>query len=165
VVLTGLAPRPGERAADLYAGVGLFSALLAEAVGPGGRVVALERHRRSSRDAARNTADLPAAEVRCESVTPRSLRALGPLDLVVLDPPREGAGKALIAALTRLEPAPRRVAYVACDPASFARDLEVALEAGWTMPTLRAFDLFPMTEHVELVAFLEPPASRPVEGA
>jgi tRNA/tmRNA/rRNA uracil-C5-methylase (TrmA/RlmC/RlmD family) len=52
---------------------------------------------------------------------------------------------------------PRRLAYVACDPASFARDLKVFLDAGWEMDGLRAFDLFPMTEHVELVAILHPP--------
>jgi tRNA/tmRNA/rRNA uracil-C5-methylase (TrmA/RlmC/RlmD family) len=50
------------------------------------------------------------------------------------------------------------MAYVACDPASFARDLRVALDAGWQLASLRAFDIFPMTEHVELVAILEPPS-------
>jgi tRNA/tmRNA/rRNA uracil-C5-methylase (TrmA/RlmC/RlmD family) len=52
------------------------------------------------------------------------------------------------------------MAYVSCDPASFARDLRVALDAGWSMDSLRAFDLFPMTEHVESVAILVPPAVR-----
>jgi tRNA/tmRNA/rRNA uracil-C5-methylase (TrmA/RlmC/RlmD family) len=61
-------------------------------------------------------------------------------------------------ALTAIQPAPRRIAYVACDPASFARDLRVALDAGWELGSLRAFDMFPMTEHVELVALLDPPA-------
>ena len=60
-------------------------------------------------------------------------------------------------ALVSLRPRPRRLVYVACDPASFARDLRVALDAGWTLGTLRGFDLFPMTEHVELVALLLPP--------
>jgi tRNA/tmRNA/rRNA uracil-C5-methylase (TrmA/RlmC/RlmD family) len=55
--------------------------------------------------------------------------------------------------------APRRVAYVACDPATFARDLRVFLDAGWSLASLRAFDIFPMTEHVELVAVLQPSAS------
>jgi tRNA/tmRNA/rRNA uracil-C5-methylase (TrmA/RlmC/RlmD family) len=73
----------------------------------------------------------------------------------VLDPPRAGAGVAVARALVAL--APTRIAYVACDPASFARDLRVFLDAGWSMPSLRAFDLFPMTEHVELVALLTPP--------
>ena len=61
-------------------------------------------------------------------------------------------------AIVHRDPAPRRIAYVSCDPASFARDLRVALDARWTLGPLRAFDLFPMTEHVELVGMLEPPA-------
>jgi tRNA/tmRNA/rRNA uracil-C5-methylase (TrmA/RlmC/RlmD family) len=62
-----------------------------------------------------------------------------------------------MASLTALRPGPRRIVYVACDPASFARDLRVLLEAGWTLGSLRAFDLFPMTEHIELVAVVDPP--------
>jgi tRNA/tmRNA/rRNA uracil-C5-methylase (TrmA/RlmC/RlmD family) len=156
-VLDGLEPQPGERAADLYAGVGLFAALLGERVGPGGRVVAVEEDARACADAARNAHDLPHVRVRTAPVTPELLGRLGALDLVVLDPPRSGAGVALTGALSRLRP--RRMAYVACDAASFARDLRVLLDARWTMPSLRAFDLFPMTEHVELVALLEPPGS------
>jgi tRNA/tmRNA/rRNA uracil-C5-methylase (TrmA/RlmC/RlmD family) len=82
---------------------------------------------------------------------------LGTPDVLVLDPAREGAGRGVMAALAGLRPTPRRVAYVSCDPASFARDLRVLTDAGWTMPALRAFDCFPMTEHVELVAMLDPP--------
>jgi tRNA/tmRNA/rRNA uracil-C5-methylase (TrmA/RlmC/RlmD family) len=76
---------------------------------------------------------------------------------VVLDPPRAGAGIETTRALARMRP--RRLAYVACDPASFARDLRVMLDAHWSLEGLRAFDLFPMTEHVELVAILHPPRS------
>lgn len=155
-VLEGLAPRAGERTLDLFAGVGLFSVLLAEAVGPTGSVVAVERDRRACADARHNARDHPQVAVRAARVTPELVTELGSVDLVVLDPPREGAGRALVAALVGLRPAPRRVAYVACDPASFARDLKFALDAGWAMPCLRAFDQFPMTEHVELVAILEP---------
>jgi len=63
----------------------------------------------------------------------------------------------VIGALCALEPSPRRIAYVSCEPAPFARDLRIMLAAGWTLGSLRAFDLFPMTEHVELVAVLERP--------
>jgi tRNA/tmRNA/rRNA uracil-C5-methylase (TrmA/RlmC/RlmD family) len=83
------------------------------------------------------------------------LGRVGRPSLVVLDPPRAGAGLELSRALVSLAPA--RIAYAACDPASFARDLRVFLDAGWSMPSLRAFDLFPMTEHVELIALLTPP--------
>ncbi|MCU1495967.1 MAG: methyltransferase, TrmA family [Acidimicrobiaceae bacterium] len=159
-VLGGLKPRRGERALDLFAGVGLFSVLLAEAVGGHGSVVAVERDPRASADARHNVKDYPQVIVRSATVTPGLVSGLGHCDLVVLDPPREGVGREVMATLVALRPAPRRVAYVACDPASFARDLRVALDARWRISSLRAFDQFPMTEHVEIVAILEPPAGR-----
>jgi tRNA/tmRNA/rRNA uracil-C5-methylase (TrmA/RlmC/RlmD family) len=162
-VLDGLDPRPGESAVDLYAGVGLFAALLAERVGATGSVVAVEEDRRACTDAARNLAGLPWAATVMAPVTPKLLRDVEPVGTgswtAVLDPPRAGAGIDLTRTLSRWRP--RRLAYVACDPASFARDLRVLLDAGWSMPSLRAFDLFPMTEHVELVALLEPPPGPP----
>jgi tRNA/tmRNA/rRNA uracil-C5-methylase (TrmA/RlmC/RlmD family) len=152
-VLDFLRPAPGETALDLYAGAGLFAGLLATAVGPAGRVVAVEADPRAAADAAGN---VPGIEVRAARVTPGLLGGLGlSPDLVVLDPPRSGAGAAVMAALLAI--APRAVAYVACDPATLARDLRVALDAGWELRGLRAFDCFPMTHHVEAVALLEPP--------
>jgi tRNA/tmRNA/rRNA uracil-C5-methylase (TrmA/RlmC/RlmD family) len=132
--------------------------LLAERVVPDGSVVAVERSGRACADAARNTAGLGGVTVVRADVTPDLVASgLGSPDLVVLDPAREGAGRGVMAALAGLRPPPRRVAYVSCDAASFARDLRVLTDAGWSMPSLRALDLFPMTEHVELVAVLEPP--------
>ncbi|HEY9439028.1 MAG TPA: RNA methyltransferase, partial [Streptomyces sp.] len=75
-------------------------------------------------------------------------------DLIVLDPPRAGAGKTTVTRLTTL--GARRIAYVACDPAALARDLAYFRDGGYKVRTLRAFDLFPMTSHVECVAILEP---------
>ena len=156
-VLEGLAPRAGDRVVDLYAGAGLFAALLGDAVGPTGSVLAVEGDRRAAADCARNTADLRQVRVRCLAVDEALIaHRVGRPDLVVLDPPRAGAGLAVTGALARLRP--RRLAYVACDPASFARDLRVLLDDGWSLASLRAFDAFPMTEHVELVAVLDAPA-------
>ena len=155
-VLDALDPQPGERALDLYAGVGLFAALLGERVGPAGAVLAVEADARACVDAARNTDDLPHVRIRTAPVSPQVLAQAGAPDVVVLDPPRSGAGLEVTRALAVLRP--RRLVYVACDPASFARDLRVLLDAGWTLGGLRGLDLFPMTEHVELVAVLEPPA-------
>ncbi|MCW2666095.1 MAG: deoxyribonuclease/rho motif-related, partial [Frankiales bacterium] len=157
-VLDGLRPQPGERAVDLYAGVGLFASLLAEAVGTSGAVLAVEQDARACADAARNTADQPQVKVRTAEVTGALVRRLASPDLIVLDPPRAGAGLEVTRALAVLRP--RAVAYVSCDAASFSRDLAVLLEAGWALTSLRVFDAFPMTEHVELVALLHPPRSR-----
>ena len=153
-VLAGLDPRPGDRALDLYAGVGLFAALIGERVGPTGSVIAVEGDARACADLARNTADLRHVRVRTAAVDADLLERVGRPELVVLDPPRAGAGLAVTAALAGLRP--RRLVYVSCDPASFARDLRVLLDASYALSSLRAFDLFPMTEHVELVAVLTP---------
>ena len=159
VVLEGLGARPGDRVADLYAGAGLFTVALARVVGPKGVVVAVERSGPAVAYLKRNSTALAQVEVLRSDVTPVLVgRRLGRPDLVVLDPARAGAGRQVMAALVGLEPPPRRLAYVSCEPAPFARDLKVALEAGWTVKSLRAFDLFPMTEHVEMVGILEPPA-------
>ncbi|HEY4927872.1 MAG TPA: class I SAM-dependent RNA methyltransferase [Acidimicrobiales bacterium] len=160
VVLEGLEAGPGDRVADLYAGAGLFSVALARVVGPAGAVVAVERSGPAVADLKRNAAGLRQVEIVRADVTAALVsRRLGNPDLVVLDPARAGAGRAVLEALVALDPAPRRMAYVSCEPAPFARDLRLALDAGWTLRSLRAFDLFPMTEHVELVGILEPPGT------
>jgi tRNA/tmRNA/rRNA uracil-C5-methylase (TrmA/RlmC/RlmD family) len=153
-VLDGAAPGPGERAVDLYSGVGLFTAALAEAVGPTGSVVAVESDEVAVGDAVRNLSDLPQVDSVVDRVD-RALRrgALGDrADVVVLDPPRTGAKREVVEGIVRL--APRVVAYVACEPAALARDVAIFAEHGYTLAGLRAFDLFPMTHHVECVATL-----------
>jgi tRNA/tmRNA/rRNA uracil-C5-methylase (TrmA/RlmC/RlmD family) len=154
-VVAGLGPVPGERAADLYAGVGLFSAALAERVGPTGAVVAVEADRVAAVDAAENLADLPQVHAATDRVE-RALRhgTVPASDLVVLDPPRTGAKRRVVEGIVRLRP--RAVAYVACDPAALARDVAIFAEHGYRLASLRAFDLFPMTHHVECVAILTP---------
>jgi tRNA/tmRNA/rRNA uracil-C5-methylase (TrmA/RlmC/RlmD family) len=151
-VLAALEPRSGERALDLYAGVGLFSLFLAEAVGVAGHVLAVEGDRRASEHAAANLASYPWAAVTSGRVD-RAVAGLAHADVVVLDPPREGAKRAVVEAVASL--APRAVAYVACDPAALARDTAIFAESGYHLTGLRAFDLFPMTHHVECVALLE----------
>jgi tRNA (Uracil-5-)-methyltransferase len=80
-------------------------------------------------------------------------------DVVVLDPPRAGAGRAVLEAVLALHP--RVVVYVACDPASLARDVATATTRGYRLAAVRALDLFPMTQHVECVAALVPEAIAP----
>lgn len=154
-VVDGLQPAPGERCWDLYAGVGVFAGALAERVGAGGAVVAVESHRRPAESARRNLADLEQVRVVAERVDRfvRSRIAQGRLDVVVLDPPRAGAGAAVVHGICRRRP--RTIAYVACDPAALARDLATLGQLGYQLVSLRALDIFPMTAHVECVAVCE----------
>ncbi|MFF0276840.1 class I SAM-dependent RNA methyltransferase [Streptomyces sp. NPDC015492] len=154
-VMQGLTPRKGETALDLYCGVGLFAGALADRVGDQGAVLGIESGKRAVEDARHNLAGFPRVRIeqgKVESVLPRT--GITEVDLIVLDPPRAGAGKQTVHHLAAL--GARRIAYVACDPAALARDLAYFAERGYKVRTLRAFDLFPMTHHVECVAILEP---------
>ncbi len=156
-VLELLDPRPGEIAWDLYGGAGLFAAALAGRVGDA-RVTLVESAEQGVTAARANLADLPRVEVvaaRVETALARR-RVTGPVDLVVLDPPRSGAGAPVVRDIVAA--GPRAVAYVACDPAAFARDVHTFTGLGWRLAALRGFDLFPMTQHVELVGLFLPPA-------
>jgi tRNA/tmRNA/rRNA uracil-C5-methylase (TrmA/RlmC/RlmD family) len=161
-VLDLVGPCTGAAVVDLYAGAGLFSVPLAAAAGPTGSVLSVERAARACDDL-RHNADR-AGHTNCRvlqaTVTPELVRTrLGHPDVLVLDPAREGAGTEVTRAIAAHASSLRTVVYVACDPASFSRDCRVLLDEGWTMTALRAFDIFPMTEHVELVAAFTPPAA------
>ncbi|MEV8531972.1 class I SAM-dependent RNA methyltransferase [Streptomyces sp. NPDC051211] len=154
-VMQGLMPRKGEMALDLYCGVGIFAGALAERLGDSGAVLGIESTKRAVEDARHNLADLPRVRIeqgKVEQILPRT--GITECDLIVLDPPRAGAGKQTVRHLAGLSA--RRIAYVACDPAALARDLGYFKENGYKVRTLRVFDLFPMTHHVECVAILEP---------
>jgi len=145
---------PGAVVADLYAGAGLFTAVLADAVGETGSVLSVEGAPGTSRDARKNLHSAAQVEVvqgRVERVLRQKPRNF---DALVLDPPRAGAGKAVVGQL--VESQPRAIAYVSCDPASFARDLGYFRRSGWQLTGLRAFDLYPHTHHLETVALLTP---------
>ncbi len=155
--------RPGETVLDLYAGAGLFGGALAPAAGPDGRVVCVEADPAACAAADANLAGYPNAEVWEGDVDAVGLTGLlddlGSPDVVVLDPPRAGAGPAVSRLLAGT--GARAVVYVACDPAALARDVAAFGEAGYRLEGLRGFDAFPMTAHVECVALLapEPPTS------
>ncbi|MGI5403422.1 class I SAM-dependent RNA methyltransferase [Streptomyces sp. CA-135486] len=154
-VMQGLLPRKGDMALDLYCGVGLFAGAIADRVGEKGAVLGIESGKRAVEDARHNLQDYERVRIeqgKVDQLLPRT--GLTEVDLIVLDPPRAGAGKQTVRHLAGL--GARRIAYVACDPAALARDLAYFGDAGYTPRTLRAFDLFPMTHHVECVAILEP---------
>ena len=147
---------PGDHAVDLYSGVGLFSVPLAHAVGPRGRVVAVEVAASAVRDARTNVDGVGPVKVREWSVGPRAINdAVSAGDVVVVDPPRTGLGRGVADALLRR--APRRLVYVSCDAATFARDVAALTQGGAVLSELKTFDLFPLTEHVELVGVLDCP--------
>lgn len=165
-VLEAADPQPGQVIADLYAGAGLFSAFLADRVGAEGLVLSVEAAPGASRDARRNLHGVTQAAV-LNGMTDRVLGGwlskpdqpvadcgLGgrSVDTVVLDPPRAGAGKTAVERMHRLDP--ERIVYVSCDPASFARDLGLLSQAGWTAEKVDVYDLYPDTHHMESVALL-----------
>jgi tRNA/tmRNA/rRNA uracil-C5-methylase (TrmA/RlmC/RlmD family) len=152
------AVRAGEMVLDLYAGAGLFGGALAPAAGSAGRVVCVEADEAACAAAEANLAALPQAEVWQGEVDAEGLTELlaelgGAPDVVVLDPPRAGAGAAVSRVLAGA--GPRAVVYVACDPAALARDVAAFAGGGYRLTGLRGFDAFPMTAHVECVALLE----------
>ena len=148
--------KPGETALDLYCGVGVFTRQLGEVVGSDGHVVGIEvdeeavRLARLNMDGARHI-DLIAGDVAAVEW------GVSTADVVVLDPPRAGAGRAVMEKIIDLEP--RTIVYVACDPAALARDVRTAVDEGFTLTHLRGYDAFPMTQHIECIAVLTRAAS------
>lgn len=150
-VLDGAAVHPGDRILDLYCGVGLFSWFLADA---GATVTAYEAHAVAVEDARHNLTDRDVEVVAADAA--QAVRALADADVgdqvdtAVLDPPRQGAGEQVSHDVARL--APRRIVYVACDPAALARDARVLVARGYRLVRVVPVDQFSMTGHVEAVA-------------
>lgn len=149
---------------DLYGGVGLLAAALGDRFGPTTRITSVESDEAATDDAAENLAEwvgATAVTARVEHfVTGLAAEATAAertrlrAATVVLDPPRSGAGRDVVEAVSSLRPA--QVVYVACDPVALARDLAYFAERGYPLRSLRAFDLFPNTHHVEAIATLTP---------
>ncbi|MTA20104.1 MAG: TRAM domain-containing protein [Actinobacteria bacterium] len=142
----------GEHVLDLYGGVGLFTSALIDAVGPTGRIDLVEGSKSATADAKKNFSAHSNVNIVTASVE-RAITRIDGGDVVILDPPREGAGKEVISELARISP--RAIVYVACDPAALARDTTYLQEVGYSLKKMRAFDLFPMTHHIETVALYE----------
>lgn len=176
-MLTMLRPQEGECTLDLYAGAGLFTAALADAVGATGTVVSIEGSPVTHKDARSNLAPdgcsrtENSANTRIEVIrgdvarhlvdlkTALEFGEIPAIDAVVLDPSREGANRTTLERLDALDP--KRILYVACDPASLGRDTGILRELGWDMVQLRAFDMYPNTHHVESVALFERAPAKP----
>ena len=141
--------KAGDHLLDLYGGVGLFTSVALDVIGPGGRVDLIESSVPATESAKENFKKYENVKILRDDVV-KGLKNIRRADVVVLDPPREGADKKVIAELIRLQP--RCIVYVSCDPASLARDSRALHDAGYPLQDLRAFDLFPMTHHIECVA-------------
>ena len=176
-MLNMLRPQEGECTLDLYAGAGLFTAALADAVGATGTVISIEGSPVTHKDARSNFAPdgcsrtENSADTRIEVIrgdvarhlvdlkTALEFGEIPAIDAVVLDPSREGANRTTLERLDALDP--KRILYVACDPASLGRDTGILRELGWDMVQLRAFDMYPNTHHVESVALFERAPAKP----
>jgi 23S rRNA (uracil1939-C5)-methyltransferase len=146
-------PRSGELAWDLFAGVGLFSRVLARSFP---RVTGVEANPTAAQDLRIALRKLSPSSAAIEATTLDFLRK-SVLDrerpeLVVLDPPRAGAGVDACELLKRI--APRGIVYVSCDPTTLVRDLQV-LAPLYTIQALHLVDLFPQTSHLETVVILQ----------
>jgi tRNA/tmRNA/rRNA uracil-C5-methylase (TrmA/RlmC/RlmD family) len=150
-VLAFGALQPADVCLDLYCGVGLFAGSIAPLVSHG-RVVGVESATAAAAAARSNLADLDNVTVHTGRVDRWLVKAKPLADIVVLDPPRKGAGRAVVDGIAAT--GARRVVHVACDPSSLARDISLLAGHGYELEALRAFDLFPMTAHVECVALL-----------
>jgi tRNA/tmRNA/rRNA uracil-C5-methylase (TrmA/RlmC/RlmD family) len=139
----------GDRVLDLYGGVGLFTSQFLEAIGESGQIDLVEGSKSATSDAIRNFAEIKNVKVHTGDVA-KLLPRFSQAEVIILDPPREGAGKEVVLAMVALKP--RAIVYVACDPAALARDTTYLREAGFEIAKIRAFDLFPMTHHIETVA-------------
>ena len=152
VVLDFATLKTGDHVLDLYGGVGLFSAAIVDVVGSTGHVDLIEGSKVATADASRNFNSYSNITIATGDVV-KLLPRITAADVVVLDPPRDGAGKEAVAHIARL--APRAIVYVACDPAALARDTAYLADHSYSLVKVRAFDLFPMTHHIECVALYE----------
>lgn len=147
LVLENLALQGAENVLDLYSGVGLFTAFLAERAAA---VTAIEGFPTAVDDADANLSDLDNVtliEGLVEDVLPELDESF---EAVVLDPPRSGMEAPALDALAALAPA--KIVYVSCDPATLARDAKRLIAKGYALQAVQPLDMFPQTYHIECVA-------------
>jgi tRNA/tmRNA/rRNA uracil-C5-methylase (TrmA/RlmC/RlmD family) len=142
---------PHERVLDLYAGVGLFGVCLGDSAA---EVTMVEGHRGSAEFARRNARGASHVSVLTRDAKRWAGGPVSEYDVVVLDPPRAGAGGRVVAAIAAA--GPRAVVYVSCEPSTLARDLGVFASHGYRPDHVEGWDLFPGTSHMETVVRLRP---------
>lgn len=147
LVLDRLALAGTERVLDLYSGVGLFTAFLAERAA---KVTAVESFPLAVQDALKNLAEFPNVTLVEGTVEASLSRIKGAFDGVVLDPPRSGVDARALEALVKHSP--QKIVYVSCDPSTLARDAKILAQSGYRLLNVQPVDMFPQTYHIESVA-------------
>jgi len=151
-VLDRSAPASDDRVLELYSGIGNFTLFLAERAGA---VTAVEGNRAAVEDARWNLKSAGLSNVTLQTASAeegirRAIKEKKKYNQIFLDPPREGAGRAVMQGIASL--APQKIVYLSCDPATFARDARILLDRGYLLKSLQPFDMFPQTGHLELLA-------------
>ena len=139
----------GDRVCDLYGGVGLFTAPIAKLIGETGEIHIIEKDNDCIRDAKKIFQNKKNIIIHHGKVE-QKLSKIKNIGIIILDPPRNGAGRQVIKQI--IDKKPKSIVYVSCDPASLARDTKILIENNYTLNNLIGLDLFPMTHHVECVA-------------
>ncbi|CAB4690979.1 MAG: TRAM domain-containing protein [Actinobacteria bacterium] len=152
-VLALLGIKNGDNVCDLYSGVGLFAAAILKEVGDRGFVTLIESDKTAITDARKIFLNKENVKI-LQGLVAQQLAVVKRADLILLDPPRTGAGEVVIQQMVKFRP--RKIVYVACDPAALARDAKTLEESGYKLDHIQAFDLFPMTQHIECVAGFSP---------
>ena len=145
--------KAGDHLLDLYGGVGLFAGAALPILGAGGRIDIVEGSSSATSDAHANFNGADNVHIHTGDVA-KEMRRFKRADVIVLDPPRTGAGKPVIEKAVQLKA--RAIIYVGCDPAALARDTTYLKDGGYHLQDIRAFDLFPMTHHIESIALYTP---------
>jgi 23S rRNA (uracil1939-C5)-methyltransferase len=146
---------PGGTIIDAYGGVGTFAVLLSPHVG---KVISIEESAQAVQDARLNAEGLANVELVLGKTEGVLAAIPGPVDAIVLDPPRSGCQPQALRAV--IEHGPRRVVYVSCEPETLARDLRVLVDAGYELCEVQPVDMFPHTHHIECVATLRRTGAR-----
>ena len=152
-VISLLDIKKNDHICDLYSGVGLFAAAILKEVSEQGFVTLIESDKTAVSDARRIFANKQNVKI-LQGLVAQQLPIVKRADLILLDPPRTGAGEVVVKQMVKF--GPRKILYVACDPAALARDAKTLVESGYKLDHIQAFDLFPMTQHIECVASFSP---------
>lgn len=140
----------GERALELYAGSGVLSLFLSRGFR---EVVAVEISKDAVSRGQRDKARLGVENLRFHRGDAREAARFGAFDLVAVDPPRAGLSREVLEYLVSSRPG--RILYIACDPATWARDVGRLSQEGYRLLFVRPYDFFPFTHHVEVLSLLE----------